>query len=182
MLRLSFSAALGSALAALPFLPRGKGALILILGGIMILALSLFWSLFRPRRGQATQQGKTQPREQAARLDSSAPGPWADAPARFGAALQFGASWVGALMVTAARAGLGRPELLTSDPLRHVLLLADCRSCRRPRRGSGCEYERDALERVMRAFEPNGRVIELVCNQHRGGACTFELRPGATAQ
>ena len=31
-------------LAALPFLPRGKGALILILGGLVVLPFSLLWS------------------------------------------------------------------------------------------------------------------------------------------
>lgn len=37
-------ALLADALAALPFLPHGKGALILILGGLAVLPASLLWS------------------------------------------------------------------------------------------------------------------------------------------
>src|SRR5687767_2350383 len=36
--------------AALPFLPRGRGALILIFGGMMVLVISLLWSVLVPRK------------------------------------------------------------------------------------------------------------------------------------
>ena len=93
-------------------------------------------------------------------------------------ALHARAPWMGTLMATAVRAGLGQPELVGSEAVRHMLLLEHCRSCRGRRRGSGCEDERGTLEQVLRAFAPQGRVVEMSCNAGRRGACTFEIRTG----
>lgn len=167
-------------LGAFSFLPRGKGALILILGGMVVLTFSLLLSSFVRRRSADDMEGRSGSRKARPARNSFATRPVA--PAAGGISSPAPEPWMRAVMATASRAGLGRPELLESEPLRHVVFLADCRACRGRRRGSGCEHERSILERVMRTFAPQGRVVELTCNADRRGGCTFELRPGAFAQ
>lgn len=166
---------------ARPFLPHGKGALILILGGMVVLCFSLLWSFLTPAR-----RGPFPARPSSGRVVSGAhPGralatPPPASPVAVAVAYQ-GTPWIRAVLATAGRAGLGRAELRLSGPGRHVIVLSNCRSCRGRRRGFGCEHERGMLEHVMRAFAPHGRVVETACNSASTGACTFELRPGATA-
>lgn len=171
---------LSAVFAATPFLPRGKGALILMLGGMLVLTFSLLWSFIVPRRpGVQPLRSGTRIIPSAARGQTFLK-PQAS-PSKASVFLDAGAYWIRSILSTAARAGLGRPELLHSEPLRHVIRLYNCRSCVERRRGVGCEHERRTLEQVMQAFAPRGRVVELSCNAGNPVSCTFELRPGRPA-
>ncbi len=170
---------LSAVFAALPFLPRGKGALILMLGGMLVLTFSLLWSFVTPRR-QGAQGLQTGTRV----IPNVLPGEFLrppGAPARDRVRFDAGTYWIRSVLSTAARAGLGRPELVQSGPGRHVIRLSNCRSCHERRRGAGCEEERGTLEQVMQTFAPRGRVVELSCSVGTPIACTFELRPGVPA-
>lgn len=165
-------------LGAVPFLPRGKGALILILGGLAALVLSLLWSVVAPRSHHRVAPRATGSRPKV----RIAPRGLATRAAAARNAEQVhmdpGAFWVRTVMSTAAHAGLGRPALVESEPGRHTILLTDCCTCRNRRRGHGCERERGILERAMKSFAPRGRAVELACNTGRRGSCTFVLLPG----
>lgn len=171
---------LSAVFAALPFLPRGKGALILMLGGMLVLTFSLLWSFITPRRQvmqpvrNGTRTVQPVPRGEAF---PQTPG----APPRSRVLFDTGTYWIRSVLSTAARAGLGRPELVQSGPDRHVIRLSNCKSCHERRRGPGCELERRTLEQVMQTFAPRGRVVELSCNAGTPISCTFELRPGVPA-
>lgn len=182
MLREAFDLVLAGVFGAIPFLPRGKGALILIFGGMAVLTFSLLWSSVLHRRSAAIEpdvQDTTSTRPTrgslSIRLAETPPPP-------LGVPPDTRVAWLRTVMATAARAGLGQAELVQSESLRHVVLLTNCRACRGRRRGSGCEHERRLLEQIMRTFAPQGRVVELTCNAGRRGACTFELRSGAPAK
>src|ERR1041385_7247303 len=101
------SSMFGPVLAVLPFLPRGKGALILILGGMVVLTISLLWSFIVPRRLWTPESTPPIP---FAGGDASG----ASAPSGRSRALQRGPApdWVRSVISTTIRAGLGRPTLV----------------------------------------------------------------------
>lgn len=176
MLAFAFATMFFAVLGALPFLPRGKGAAILILGGMALLAFSLCWSMLVLRSARSTLriQARTRnhprqtPRPTAAKTPSLVMG--------------IRVPWLGTLLATAVRSGLGEPEIIGVEPNRQVLRLDNCRGCRGRQKSSGCERERADLERVIRSLSPNAEVTETACNLGRKGACNFELRTGANAR
>lgn len=166
------------AVAALPFLPRGKGALILILGGMAALALALLWSFLgpRPHRDRTSRPTRSRPMVGVAHG-----GLVARAVATRDAnqaIMDPGAPWVRTVISTAVHAELGKPKLIQSEPGRHTIHLSNCRTCRTRRRGHGCEQERGILERAVKTFAPRGRVVEVKCSTDPRGSCTFVLLPG----
>lgn len=165
-------------LGAAPFLPQGKGALILILGGMATLALALLWSFFgpRPHRGAMLRPTRSRPM-----IGVAHGGLVTRTVAARGAnptIMDSGAPWVRTVMSTAVHAELGKPALVHSESGRHTIQLSNCRTCRTRRRGNGCEHERGILERAVKTFAPRGRVVELTCNSDPRGTCTFVLLPG----
>lgn len=166
-------AAADSTVAALPFLPRGKGALILILGGMAVLVVSLLWSSLVPR--SAGVRGRASSRAHAFFAPASAP------PSRAPAMTpsQSVPPWIAGVIELANREGLGRAALIMDGEARPVLRLSNCRTCQRRGTALGCEHERVTLERLVRTFMASGRVLEVSCNADRRGTCTFELHTGA---
>ena len=150
-------------LAALPFLPAGKGGLILILGGLSVLATALFWAIFRDdRRSGPGAVGRARD-----------PDAWTDG------------DWVGMLQGRARQAGVGNVRLLAHGSRGCRILVEGCASCRRGRRGPGrrrCVGVRRWLEAVVRTFARRARVLEVSCNAGGRGACAFEIDLGRRAR
>lgn len=124
-------------LAALPFLPPGKGALILILGGLAVLPVSLLLS----RTASGTQR------------------------------------WIAGIEQGSHGLGLGPCRIVSADVHRCVVLITACRSCRSGAH-SGCQDERQILERAVKPRAPDARVVEVACNPSGQGACTFVIHRG----
>lgn len=168
-------------LGALPFLPMGKGALILIAGGGVVMAFSLVWSLFSRRADPASiaahaprRRPRIMPRRTVAPANHA---PWLVSHSQ---ALPPVERWMTSVMSNVARQGLGRPRLVSAEPGHQVLFMVGCRSCsdRRPD-ATGCDRERAVLEEELRAFAPTGRVVETRCDETRTqGGCTFDLWTG----
>src|SRR5437899_188833 len=94
--------------AALPYLPRGKGALILILGGMVVLTFALFWSFIVPRRHGTPESTPPRPL-----IRATAHGPDGSlSPREEGVLRGVKDNWVRAVIAASIRAGLGRPELV----------------------------------------------------------------------
>lgn len=148
-------------LAALPFLPAGKGGLILILGGLSVLATALFWSMMQGDR--RVGPGAV---DRVRRPDS-----WTDG------------DWATLLQGRAKRADLGAIRLLAHGSRGCRILVQDCASCRTgwvPRRG--CVEVRRWLESVVRVFARRARVVEVSCNAGGHHACAFEIDLGRRAR
>ena len=158
---------------ALPFLPRGKGAAILIMGGMALLAFSLCWSMLVLRTARSTLRSQARargsPRQAPSPPAGHTPGP----------VMGIRVPWLGTVLATAVRSGIGEPQITRLETNRQVLRLDNCRACRGRRGAPGCERERAALERVLCAMSPHAEVTEIACNTDRKGACTFELWTGA---
>jgi hypothetical protein len=193
------------ALAVLPFLPPGRGALILILGGLMVLPLSLLMarvgSRQPARKGRGapmafipvpapSQHGHSYvPPANAQPYSAFHPAP---APAvthspqpthADGMAWQEVAQpqpvsrpWAGTGMERAIRQAVGWTQLLGAEPGHYVLRLGRCDSCLR--RLPGCERERAAIARAVAPYLQNAHVTERACGQRdrRHAPCTFDVQ------
>lgn len=149
-------------LQALPFLPAGRGALILILGGLVVLPLSLLLS----------GPGKT-----AVVPANGRPRPAHASPARASAPAgrpQGARGWVGTGLERALRQAVGWTELLEAAPGHYVVRLGRCGSC--AARAPACETERSALEGAVGPYLRGARVAESACVQWGGRGCTFDIR------
>jgi hypothetical protein len=139
-------------LQVLPFLPPGRGALILILGGLLVLPVSLLMSRVGSRSGQAVA-------------------PLAFIPV---AAPPAARPWAGTGIERAIRQAVGGTQLLSAAPGHYVVQLNRCDSC--IRRVPGCGHERDAIERAVAPYLAAARVSERLCAQERRrAACTFDI-------
>jgi hypothetical protein len=183
-----------AALAELPFLPPGRGALILILGGLMVLPVSLLLSRPGARPAQAGEgrsflsvppasRSPASPYASFADLSTSAtadpssateewPIPWqpVDSPG------PGGRPWAGTGLERAIRKAVGWTQLLSVEPGHYVVRLGRCDSCLR--HTPGCERERAALEGAVRPYLLEARVAERSCAQRdrRAQPCTFDIR------
>ncbi len=168
------------ALAAVPFLPNGKGALILILGGLAMLAFSLFIARLSSGPVPPSTFGLV-----AQRRSNVAPvvfraitGPKTDEQ-NVGTATEIsppGAEWVAGLEASVERLRLGRGRILRTDSDRCLFFLADCKTCRNRRAGEhGCDRERKLIEGAVRRVASRARVTEMSCDSSGQGACTFEI-------
>jgi hypothetical protein len=175
-------------LEVLPFLPPGRGALILILGGLIVLPFSLLMS--RVGAGRAAshaprvpqpilapyyQEGSSMralavPKPNGSR-EAANPVAFAEVPH-----MQTQARpWQGTAMERALRIAVGATHLLAASPGHYVVSLGRCESC--ARRLSGCGLERGAIERAMEPYLRRVQVTERACGQRsRRTACTFDIR------
>jgi hypothetical protein len=176
-------------LAVLPFLPAGRGALILILGGLLVLPVSLLMSRvgLRPLSAslQSVQVAGTAGGGSglgastvvpAAFIDVTGQVPYhgagAHAPAR-PMPPRVATGWSGSAMEHSLRQAVGGTQLVWAAPGHYVVRLGRCNSC--ARRLAGCEGERAAIERTMGQFLRSVRVLERTCGQRQRGGCTFEI-------
>jgi hypothetical protein len=211
------------------FLPQGEGPIILIMGGIAMLAFSLFLALLSPRTaGPARLMARPMPagyiqparsRQHAARSSrrrvqptTPSPAPAEAVPATVFESVLIGqaakepkptvnagfkppatmhetvltaepereADWFPAIEQAAIAAGFGKPRLLGAEHGRHAVILTGCRTCAEGRAKTGCDKERDILERALRHVAPVGKVVEASCRPHQAGTCIFEILPGGT--
>ena len=153
-LLLSLNLAHAGLLAGIPFLPAGKGALILILGGLAVLPFSLLWSRAR-----------------------APPAPVLVGPrdAQWATGLQdvMTKAGVGPCRVLAVDAQRCIVSLASCGTCHRARLIQ--------RRPHGCEAERRALQKGARPLVPAAVVREIACDPLGQGACTFEVRRGSAA-
>lgn len=178
------AAVMEAATAALPFLPRGKGALILILGGLAMLAVSLLSARFSSGRvrlipAATSTQGyrvgqppaHTMATQTAARRHTRAVA---------SAATVHLPAWVAGIEGQVERMQLGQGHVVRADADHCVVELAGCGSCRTRRRGAprGCAEERRSIEQAVAVRAPWARVTEVACDAAGDGSCTFEIVRG----
>lgn len=162
-------------IAALPFLPRGKGATILILGGILVLGLAFLLTLFSPGRANGSRASRSAHNGAATAL--AVPivvrGPSA-------ALNDKRLGWSGPLIRGVAHAGVQGMTILAVEPERVVVRLDRCRTCeRQSSRRLQCEPERRLFVRMGRATGQHVEVAELLCRQQGQGTCVFEIDRGS---
>lgn len=170
-------------LADVPFLPAGKGALILMLGGLAMLTFCLLFARFSSAHAPPVMGNSAQANRNARRPKAAAAAPVVfrptSAPVAPSAAVgnTSGAEWVAGLERAIELMHLGRGRILSADADRCAFFLSACGSCRRGSKGvRGCERERKAIERALRAQAPRVHVSEVACNPSGQGACSFDIR------
>lgn len=151
-------------------LPPEEGALILVLGGTAVLAISLVFALVR---GGSRLQQRSQPTPTVGPRPKRPNAEPADPPTKPRSRL----TQHEVLLKSAARAGVGTPQLVTDNPGPNALVLVDCLSCRAMEEGS-CEWKRETLEKALRQFDPAGRVYQVSCHPEDPRACIFEIQTG----
>lgn len=150
------------------FLPRGQGPGILILGGITMLAVSLFLSLRIPRKGPSShgsglssddlgERGKGSARFTIVHDDASPP-----------EAVQLA-------MGAARREEMGEAWHVKAYPDRHGIAFERCPGEAFSRsEGPRCEKVRRRLEEDVRTAT-RGRVVTVSCNRLKPRPCVFEI-------
>jgi hypothetical protein len=149
--------------------------LILIMGGLLLLPISLMMS--RSGTRPATTRARFAEAGPAG-LGAHAAATPAPAPAASGAAypephLATITVWEGSALERAIRQAVGGTRLVSAAPGQYVVRLSHCQSC--AHRLVGCELERAAIERAMGAFLRHARVRERSCGQRDRMPCAFEL-------
>lgn len=150
--------------------------MILVLGGSTVLAISLVVALAREgsrlqHRSEPTPSVGPRPKRSAASPRASSPPPRSRAQPSPSCGQQE------LLLKTAARAGIGTPQVVTANPGPDCLLLVDCLTCR-PSGDEACEWKRASLEEALRQFDPDGRVRKVSCRPEDPRACIFEISTG----
>lgn len=168
------------------FLPTGKGALILILGGLVMLAVTAILARVMagppappaPSRTDRTAVVRRKPSRPRSRPPSTGRAGAGASTRKPGASTRKrGAQWADGLerAVQAKHRGAGR--VTSADRTRCFFVLDDCRSCRHHRkRRDGCERERASIQKAVQGLAPRARVVEKSCNPARKGVCIFEIR------
>ncbi len=151
------------------FLPRGQGPGILILGGITMLAVSLFLSLRIPRRAPVSA-GPSSADVGAARHTNRS--------MRFSIVHAHGPppDEVQAAIAAALEADLGDPQYVAARPDRHGLAFSRCPGEAFSKDGPrGCEAVRERLEEGACSV-CDVRVVTVACNPVKARPCVFEIR------
>lgn len=155
---------LAQALAASPMLPPGRGGLILILGGLAMLAFALFVLFVTPRSLPDGSRVSSGAAGQAAAL-------------AFGARRRFASStprrWHTLLCSLVAKKGLDRVELWHTDRRGCIVAVSGCQSCQRRKRQ--CRRERRVLLRAARRMVRSAEVREVCCRVEGKPVCAFEV-------
>ncbi|MCA1813849.1 MAG: lysylphosphatidylglycerol synthase domain-containing protein [Halobacteriales archaeon] len=193
----------------LDYLPPGSAPLVMIFGGLFVLALALMLSLLRPYLSPSSvPQGAVATGAVAAPAPAPGAGtipmPFASPaapmpplpanlhapPAMTSRTLEDGQALGRALptpdldsvLDAAERLGLGQAHVVSVEPQRQLVRLAQCQTCRlRPAPGAGppeCAFELGFLQAAMRSADPKATVHEVFCALAADGACEFEIRTG----
>lgn len=187
----------------LDYLPPGSAPLVMIFGGLFVLALALMLSLLRPHispssmpRG-AVATGAAAPAGTVPMPFASPAAPLPPLPPNLqvpaaGASrtLEDGQALgralptpdLDSLLDAAERLGLGQAHVVSVEPRRQVVRLASCQTCRlRPAPGAGppeCAFELGFLQGAVASTDPDATVQEVFCALASDGACEFEIRTG----
>lgn len=173
---------LGGGEGAVPFLPAGKGALILVLGGFVMLGLALLAALFAPRPTSLPVPLRRNLIRQTAPVSFMSATPPAQPQGLVRAGANAPNGWAWAFERAAEQLPMGQGHVVDADGARCVYVLDRCASCVRHTRGRhGCERERNALQRAIQRLEPRALVSETACDVNGRATCTFEIRRNATA-
>lgn len=151
------------------FLPPGKGPSILILGGITMLALSLFLS-HRASRAGPVRSTATARRDPG--LDAASPRRGSDGTDPLTADNPSRPPEVQAALEVAVEVGLDLPRRITARPDQEAIAFQRCPASDRP---EGCKGVQDLLDRGLRSREASGRVGSCSCNSEGQAPCVFEI-------
>lgn len=158
------------------FLPAGRGASILILGGIAMAAISLGIALYLPReelRGSEASGGTDGPGPGA----HGEGGSWA----RFSAAQADETpdpAWIEGLRDVAAQTDLGEVVLLSEPSGRRAVAIPACSGLDARSGAPTCGTAQELIRTGVRTVEPQGQVVAVSCKAQGGQACVFEIRTG----
>lgn len=162
------------------FLPPGKGASILIIGGIGMLAFSLAAALRVPQ-GQPT--GSPPASTTFRRPASHAAG--RDDLVQFTAAQADQTpelAWFQAVQRAASEAGFGSAALLQDGSGRRVVAIHGCHAPGPDGDGSNCNRAREVIQGAVGSKLPNSRVATVRCNARNRRPCVFEILAEAPHQ
>lgn len=161
------------------FLPAGKGASILILGGIAMVVISLSIALYISPR--ATLKGSP-PSTGTGRSGPGADGT-GEAWARFSAAHADpmpDPAWLEGLRKIVAQSNLGEVVLLSERSGRRAVAIPSCSGPDARQGAPTCHHAGQLIRTGLQAVEPQGRVVPVSCKAQGGQACVFEIRTGGT--
>lgn len=161
------------------FLPAGKGASILILGGIAMVVISLSIALYVSPR--ATHKGPGRSTE-SDRAGSGTNGTGEPRP-RFSAAHAGPMpepAWLERLRETIAQKNLGEVVLLSERSGRRAVAIPACSGPEARQGAPTCDHAHKLIQAELRAVEPQGRVLAVSCKAQGGQACVFEIRTGGS--
>lgn len=156
------------------FLPAGRGASILILGGIAVAAISLTIALYvspaKPK-GSGTATGRSGPAADGtgdpwARFSSAHADPTPDP------------AWLEGVRKVAAQSDLGEVVLLSERSGRQAVALPACSGPAAAHDGPTCDHAGELIRAGVRAVEPGGTVVAVSCAAQGAQACVFEIRTG----
>lgn len=165
------------------FLPPGKGASILIIGGIGMLAFSLAAALRVPQ-GQPTGSPSTSTtfRRHVGRASGRDE---RDELVEFSAVHAGKApepAWFQAVQRAASEAGFGSAALLQGSSGRRAVAIPGCHAPGRDGDGSNCNRAREVIQEAVGSELPNSRVATVRCNARNPRPCVFEILAEAPGQ
>lgn len=167
-------------LAALPALPHGKGASILILGGLLMLTVALVWSMLQPTVLPASHDAPGD-RRQHRPVAQTAPQPSGAMPHVDWNAPQA-THRLEPLLEAARQRGIGRMTVLATWPGRSLVRLDECPSCRRHANpGKECREAARMLREAAQQLGDQVTTEERRCRSRGHGACVFEVAWGGNA-
>lgn len=158
------------------FLPAGRGASILILGGIAMAAISLGIALYLPREELRGSEASTATGGPGSGTDATG-GSWA----RFSAARADPTrdpAWLEGLRDVAAQTDLGEVVLLSERSGRRAVAIPACSGSDAPQDAPPCDHARELIRTGVRTVEPQGQVVAVSCKAQGAQACVFEIRTG----
>lgn len=160
--------------AARPFLPAGRGGLILILGGLNMVVVALLLLLASsPSRAPAPVGMSGARRRQVAPRPRGGP---AGGGARRSAPSMD--ERTRRLVQGAMHRQIGSPHVLVAARDRCTLRLHGCRGCESRGAAHGCARERTALQEIGYGIAPGTRVREFACRGRGDDGCWFEVTWG----
>ncbi len=161
------------------FLPAGKGASILILGGIAMVVISLSIALYRPA-AKHRPPGSSWEAARSGTGPNGAGGSWARFSSAHAAPVPDPA-WLTGLRKALAKSEVGELVLLSEPSGRRAVALPACSGSEARQGGPTCDRAHELILSGLRAVEPEGRVVAVSCKAEGGQACVFEIRIGGTA-
>ncbi|HEV8359214.1 MAG TPA: 4-vinyl reductase [Candidatus Thermoplasmatota archaeon] len=169
-----------------------RGAVMLLVGGLAMLALVIGMLLVRLIVNEAAPPRVTQPRPRRVLVDVPAPPPAAERAATAatvdrgspddvfrrgrGVGQSFAGDTLDATLDRVAASGAGAPRLLRLLQGRAVVRLHACQGCAGPGQ-EGCPFEAGLLEGAFAGLWGKGTVVrEVACGGPASQVCEFEVR------
>lgn len=158
------------------FLPAGRGASILVLGGIAVVLISLTIALaINPLKLTGSRSSSE---TDGAGSDADGPG---GSFARFSSAHPDpgpAPAWLDSLREVADKGELGKVVLLSERSGRQAICISPCSGSEARRGAPTCDQAHELIWTAVRAVEPQARVVPVSCKAEGDHACVFEVRTG----